>query len=156
LVLLLRVIGIRDGHQVAAKVHGLLEGRDPVTDVLTAVAFTQAGVDQPTESAELGCVAGEIVRGFDNSTRNLFREHLCRRFAPRDALYKKRLAAVCQAAGWEIRELAADSAGTGSAARSTESSPREKKSSILGNWLHWLAGPSESEVRPTSKRGKNK
>jgi hypothetical protein len=84
---------------IAAAVHVMLAGRDPVTDVLTALAFTSWALKaSDRDLPERGRVVAAVVAGLDRRTRSLFVEHLEKRHRHRDAASDKREARLREVA----------------------------------------------------------
>jgi hypothetical protein len=91
---LVRILGAvkeKTPQNIADAVVHLLQGRDPVTDVLVATAFARCALEGSKPSAAWGRVLGAILERFDKRTLDLFERHLQHRFCRRDSEYETRL-----------------------------------------------------------------
>ncbi|MFO1432367.1 MAG: hypothetical protein U1F76_19855 [Candidatus Competibacteraceae bacterium] len=79
---LLAAIGKTEPDDIAGAVQQLLAGRDPVTEVLVAMAFVQSALSDPGAVGQTGKNLAAILKRFDSATRRLFEEHLQHRFCP--------------------------------------------------------------------------
>lgn len=129
---------------VADAVEQLLEGRDPVTSVLVAMAFAQNGLDDASQRREWGMILKAILDcdSFDKNTRKLFDAHLELRFGRRDKNYEKNISELRRVAGLPAPKSAAAPAPAANQARSAtpESSSTQN---LLGKMTRFLRRGSD-------------
>jgi len=142
--------------RIADAVGLLVRRRDPVTRVLTMMAFARCALEGTRRPESYGLLVRAMLDDSDRKTRGLFEEHLEGRFARRDRAYTQRLRLLCDAAGLErpkspeLPARAATPQGGGE-----EAATWTNVTGILGtakrSWRKWLGG---SEERPQTDPGK--
>ena len=97
LIGLLAAIGKSAPDEIAKAVAHLLAGRDPVTDVLAAMAFVPPDLSKNVDVKQVGEILAALLERFDTGTRKLFEDHLRHRFWPPSQ--QKHLESLLQACG---------------------------------------------------------